>query len=46
MIGKLLSNMLAGDLVHGFRREIAKSARIFDKVVGYGGIKRALSSDL
>jgi Holliday junction DNA helicase RuvB len=46
MIGKLLSNMLAGDLVHGFRREIAKSARIFDKVVGYGGIKRTFIRSL
>src|SRR5215469_147430 len=37
MIHKLLSDLLTG---RGFRRNLSENARIFDKIIGYEGIKR------
>jgi MoxR-like ATPase len=43
MIHKLLSNLLAG---RGFRRNLPEKARIFDKIIGYEGIKRTFIRSL
>jgi MoxR-like ATPase len=37
MIHKLLSNLLAGRIV---RRDVSENARLFDKIIGYEGIRR------
>jgi len=43
MVHKLLSNLLAG---RGFRRNLSENARIFDKIIGYEGIKRTFTRSL
>ena len=43
MIHKLLSNLLAG---RGFTRNVSENARIFDKIIGYEGIKRTFIRSL
>jgi MoxR-like ATPase len=43
MIHKLLSNLLAG---RDFRRNLSENARIFDKIIGYEGIKRTFIRSL
>jgi holliday junction DNA helicase RuvB len=43
MIHKLLSNLLVG---RGFRRNVSENARIFDKIIGYEGIKRTFLRSL
>jgi MoxR-like ATPase len=45
MILRILSNLLAGDTVTSFRRTVGK-ARMFDKIVGYEGIKRTFLRSL
>jgi MoxR-like ATPase len=42
MIRQLLSNLLAGNPVHDFRRDMPESAKMFDKIIGYEGIKQTL----
>jgi MoxR-like ATPase len=46
MIRKMLSNLLTRNRVQGFRRGIAKNARMFDKIIGYEGIKRTFLRSL
>jgi MoxR-like ATPase len=43
MIHKLLSNLLVG---RGFRKNVSENARIFDKIIGYEGIKRTFIRSL
>ena len=45
MILRILSNLLAGDTVTSFRRTVGKS-QMFDKIVGYEGIKRTFLRSL
>jgi len=45
MIPRFLSNLFAGDTVSSFRRTIG-NARMFDKIVGYEGIKRTFLRSL
>ncbi|MGB6530353.1 MAG: hypothetical protein WBF33_19795 [Candidatus Nitrosopolaris sp.] len=45
MIRQLLSTLLAGNRLHDFRGA-PKSTRIFDKIVGYDGIKRTFVRSL
>jgi MoxR-like ATPase len=46
MIRKMLSNLLTRNRVQGFRRGIAENARMFDKIIGYEGIKRTFLRSL
>jgi len=45
MIRKMLSNLLRRNRVHDFRREMSENARMFDKIVGYQGIKRTFPEE-
>jgi hypothetical protein len=40
MILEVLSNLLAGDPVGSFRKRKVGKIQIFDKIIGYEGIKR------
>lgn len=46
MIRQLLSSLLAGDGVPSFTIGTVGKAQIFDKIVGYDGIKRTLLRSL
>ena len=46
MIRQLLSDLLAENRVHGFRRDIPESVKMFDKIIGYEGLKRTLFRSL
>ena len=42
----ILSDLLSGDRVSAFRREMAGNAMIFDNILGYEGIKRTFVRSL
>ena len=46
MIRQLLASLLTRNLVHGFRRDRTESARMFDQIIGYDGIKRTFARSL
>jgi hypothetical protein len=46
MIRQLLSCLLTTNLVHDFMRNMAESAKMFDKIIGYDEIKRTFVRSL
>jgi MoxR-like ATPase len=46
MISQLLSSLLTRILVDGFKRDMAESAKMFDKIIGYDRIKRTFVRSL
>ena len=45
-IHDMLSNLFTRTRVHSFEREISENARMFDKIIGYEGIKRTFVRSL